>query len=59
MTFEEVKKDYLKIIAELGFPHDMTGGFVDAERMEKVIRNPLFYFWRNTIILGLIFLKKT
>ena len=40
MTFEEVKADYLKLIDEYGVPEDMTGGFVDAERMEVVIRNP-------------------
>ncbi len=40
MTFEEVKKDYIEIIKMHGFPEDMTGGFVDAEHMEVVIRNP-------------------
>ena len=37
MTFEEVKKDYQALIAKWGHPRDMTGGFVDAEQMEKVI----------------------
>lgn len=40
MKFEDVKKDYIKLIDDYGFPEDMTGGFVDAEKMEKVIRNP-------------------
>jgi len=40
MTFEEVKKDYLKLVNKYGEPYDMTGGFVDAERMIKVILNP-------------------
>ena len=39
MTFEEVKKDYEKLM-EVGVPSDMTGGFVDAEHIEKVILNP-------------------
>jgi hypothetical protein len=40
MNFENVKKDYVRLIDDYGFPEDMTGGFVDAEKMEKVIRNP-------------------
>ena len=40
MTFEEVRKDYLEIIEAHGMPEDMTGGFVDAQHMEIVIRNP-------------------
>lgn len=40
MTFDEVKKDYLELLDKYGYPEDMTGGFVDAEHMEKVIRNP-------------------
>jgi len=40
MTFEEVKKDYLEIYDKWGAPDDMTGGFVDSEHMEHVIRNP-------------------
>ncbi len=40
MTFNEVKKDYIEIISIHGFPEDMTGGFVDAQHMEVVIRNP-------------------
>lgn len=39
-TFEEVKKDYLALISTWGHPHDMTGGFIDAEQMEPVILNP-------------------
>jgi hypothetical protein len=39
MTFEEVKKDYVELM-DIGVPYDMTGGFVDSERMETVIRNP-------------------
>ena len=38
--FEEVKADYEKLMDDYGTPEDMTGAFVDAERMEKVIRNP-------------------
>ena len=37
VTFEEVKKDYLDLIREYGEPTDMTGGFVDAEQMIKVV----------------------
>jgi len=40
MKFEDVKKDYLKLIKEYGYPEDMAGGFVDAEKMEIVILNP-------------------
>lgn len=40
MKFEEVKAGYVKLMDEYGVPEDMTGGFVDAERMEEVIRNP-------------------
>lgn len=40
MTFEEVKKDYLEIFREYSEPYDMTGGFVDADYMIKVILNP-------------------
>ena len=40
MKFEDVKKDYIKLLKEYGYPEDMTGGFVDAEKMEIVIRNP-------------------
>ena len=40
MSFEKVKKDYLDVIRKWGHPSDMTGGFVDAEAMEKVILNP-------------------
>lgn len=40
MKFEEVKKDYLLLIRKYGEPIDMTGGFVDAERMINVILNP-------------------
>ena len=40
MTFEEVKKDYQELIGKCGVAYDMTGGFVDAEHMEKVILNP-------------------
>ena len=39
MTFQEVKKDYLELM-DIGYPYDMTGGFVDAEQMEPVILNP-------------------
>ena len=40
IRFEEVKKDYNELISKWGHPCDMTGGFVDAEHMEKVILNP-------------------
>ncbi|KKN79722.1 hypothetical protein LCGC14_0337440 [marine sediment metagenome] len=39
-TFENVRKDYLKIISKCGPPADMTGGFVDSEQMEKIVLNP-------------------
>ena len=40
MKFEEVKEDYQRLLGKYGYPSDITGGFVDAERMEKVILNP-------------------
>ena len=40
MKFEDVKRDYEKLVDEYGIPEDMTGAFVYAEHMEKVIRNP-------------------
>lgn len=40
MKFEDIKKDYIQLVSEYGCPEDMTGGFVDAEKMEVVIRNP-------------------
>ena len=40
MNFKEVKKDYQELKKKYGLPYDMTGGFVDAEKMEKVILNP-------------------
>lgn len=40
MDFKQVKHDYQSLIAKWGYPYDMTGGFVDAEKMEKVVLNP-------------------
>lgn len=40
MKFEEIKRDYIRLINDYGYPEDMTGGFVDAEKMEIVIRSP-------------------
>ena len=40
IVFKEVKKDYIKLIREYGYPEDMTGGFVAEEHMEVVILNP-------------------
>ena len=40
MTFDEVRSDFQRLNKEYGEPNDMTGGFVDAEAMIKVIYNP-------------------
>ena len=40
MTFAEIKKDYIRLIKEHYYPYDMDGGFVQSEKMEKVILNP-------------------
>ncbi len=40
MSFAIVKSDYHRLIKKHGHPYDMTGGFVDAEKMEYVILNP-------------------
>lgn len=40
MDFKDVKNDYLRLMAKWGYPNDMTGAFVDAEKMEKVVLNP-------------------
>lgn len=62
LKFEEVKKDYLAIIKEHGRPYDMTGGFVDAEKMEVVILNPTKInaakYMRDVIYYGFQFKQK-
>lgn len=40
MDFKEIKRDYQNLKKKWGYPNDMTGGFVDAEKMEMVILNP-------------------
>jgi len=40
MNFDKIKKDYQRLIKKYGHPEDMTGGFVDSEKMEEVILNP-------------------
>lgn len=39
-TYESVKKDYQKLIKKYGDPDDMTGGFVDGEKYQELLRNP-------------------
>lgn len=40
MTYDEVFKDWSYLFDEIGAAYDMTGGYVDSEDLDKMLKSP-------------------